>query len=86
MSKAAAPPAKASKREPAASFDIPEGLLDSELGLAENRTCNAWAMDRVLGHLGVYSVEITDSIATSPDGKYAELVREGNKLLIFDKL
>lgn len=82
---AAAPTAKA-PRVPAASFEIPLGLRDSELGLAENRTCNAWVMDRVLGHMGTHSVEIIDSVAASPDGRYCELVRDGDALLIFDAL
>jgi hypothetical protein len=82
--KAANPPP--APRTPAASFDIPEGLLSSDLGLMQNRTCNAWAMDRVLGHLGTHQVEIIDGVAMSTEGRYCELVRTGDKLHLFDKL
>ena len=61
-------------------------MRESNLGIECNRTCSAWVMDRVLGHLGAHSVDIIDSVAVSNDGKYAELVREGDNLLIFDRL
>jgi hypothetical protein len=73
-------------RVPAAEFDIPEGMRDGELGIESSRTCNPWVIDRVLGFLGAYSVEIIDSIAVAGDGKYVELRRDGDKLQLFDKL
>jgi hypothetical protein len=79
-------PAPEPTREPDASFDIPPGLLECNLGVEANRTCNPWAMDRLLAYLGAHSVDIIDSVAVSNDGKYARMVRAGDKLLIFDRL
>lgn len=73
-------------RVPAAVFEIPPGLRESSLGLSCNRLINPWAMDRVLSHLGAHSVDIIDSIAVAPDGAYAELVRDGDTLQLFDRL
>lgn len=73
-------------RVPVAVFDIPVGLRDSNLGLSCNRLINPWAMDRVLSHLRAHTVEIIDSIAVSPSGAYAELVRDGDTLQLFDRL
>ena len=74
------------KREPAAVFDIPEGLKSSELGLSSNRTINVWALDRVLGYLGAHSVDIVDSVAVSNEGKYCEIAREGDSLVLYERL
>ena len=73
-------------REPVAVYEIPAGLRDSDLGLSSNRTISAWAMDRVLAFLGVHVVEIIDGVATSLDGQYCELVRNGDSLQLFDRL
>jgi hypothetical protein len=81
-----AAPVAAAPRTPAATFDIPDGLRTSDLGLDNNRTINAWAHDRVLGFLGAHSVEIIKGVAVSDSGKYAEMVRQGDKLLIYGKL
>lgn len=78
--------ATAVAREPVASYDCPVGLQTSEWGLAENRTINAWALDRVLGYLGISTVEIIDAVAMAPDGRHVELVRDGDTLKLFDKL
>lgn len=79
-------PADGPKREPVATFQCLPGLESSEWGLAENRTINAWALDRVLGYLGVSTVEIVDAIAMAPDGRYVEMVREGDELKLYEKL
>ena len=71
---------------PVAVFDIPVGLRESNLGLSCNRLINPWALDRVLSHLGSHTVEIIDSIAVAPGGAYAELVRDGDTLQLFDRL
>lgn len=73
-------------REPVAVFEIPAGLRSSELGLSENRTINAWALDRALCFLGVSRLDIRDAIAETTDGRYVELVREGDTLALYDKL
>jgi hypothetical protein len=83
---AKAKPVEVESRIPDAEFDIPEGIRDGELGLRQNRTCHPWAMDRVLAFLGAHSVDIIDSVAVSNDGKYAELVRAGDKLHLFGRL
>jgi hypothetical protein len=74
------------KRQPAAAFEIPAGLRETELGLRENRTINAWALDRVLAYLGAHSVDIVDAVAVSNTGKYCELVREGDNLALYERL
>jgi hypothetical protein len=88
MDKLMAKPKKlpVTEREPVAVFEIPVGMRDSELGLSSNRTINAWALDRLLAYLGAHSVEIIDSVAMCNNGKYAEVVRDGDNLLIFDRL
>jgi hypothetical protein len=83
---AKAKPVEVEPRIPDAEFDIPEGIRDGEMGLSSNRTCHPWAMDRLLAFLGAHSAEIINSVAVSNDGKYAELVREGDKLQLFGKL
>jgi hypothetical protein len=77
---------EAPKREPSAVFDIPAGLVNANLGIESNRTINDWALSRVLAYLGAHSVDIVDSVAMSNDGKYCELVRDGDTLVLFDKL
>jgi hypothetical protein len=74
------------KREPSAVFEIPAGLRESELGLKENRTINAWALERVLCYLGAHSVDIVDSVAVADTGKYCELTREGDNLVLYERL
>lgn len=80
------PQTETPKREPVAEFEIPAGIRDSNLGLDCNRNINSWALDRVLAHLGAYSVDIVDSMALSNDGKCVELVRTGDMLQLFDTL
>jgi hypothetical protein len=77
---------KPAPREPVAVYEIPVGLRESELGLSSNRTIAPWAMDRVLAHLGAYTVQIVDGIATGNDGRWVEMVRAGDSLQLFERL